>query len=74
MDFLFTLLLTAWYPAIGIYTARTVLREATTPGGGAWLYAAAMVPLWPTVEVIPPLATWFRACAARVARTIGRAR
>ncbi|WP_370964874.1 hypothetical protein [Amycolatopsis sp. cg9] len=74
MDFLFTLLLTAWYPAIGLHTARTVLREATTPGACAWLCAAAMVPLWPAVELLPPLAAWCQACAARLARTIRRTR
>ncbi|MBE1496330.1 hypothetical protein H4696_003430 [Amycolatopsis lexingtonensis] len=74
MDFLFTLLLTAWYPAIGIYTARTILREDTTPGAWDWLYAAAMVPLWPAVEVVPPSAIWLRTCAARLSRTIGRTR
>ncbi|WP_328617227.1 hypothetical protein OHS18_13375 [Amycolatopsis sp. NBC_00355] len=64
MDFLFTLLICAPYPAIGIYTARSVLRDARTQLAAplqasrrlpirTWLYAAAMVPLWPTVELIP---------------------
>ncbi|MFJ9782579.1 hypothetical protein ACIRSS_23560 [Amycolatopsis sp. NPDC101161] len=79
MDLLFTLLLCAPYPAIGVHTARTVLREARrrhagTPGRRrplalhAWLYAALLVLLWPAVEVIPPLARCTQSGVTRLRR------
>lgn len=64
MDFLLTLLICVPYPAIGVHTARSVLHEARTQLAGppltyrrlrarTWLHAAAMIPLWPAVELIP---------------------
>ncbi|WP_410625675.1 hypothetical protein [Amycolatopsis sp. cmx-8-4] len=63
MDYLLTLLICAPYPAIGVHTARTVLRQARNQAAEpplayrglrarTWLYAAAMIPLWPAVELI----------------------
>ncbi|SEF38128.1 hypothetical protein SAMN05421837_11879 [Amycolatopsis pretoriensis] len=77
MDFLFTLLLCAPYPAIGVHTARSVLREprtrrTVTRSGSrrlairTWLYAATLVLLWPAVEVLPPLARWTKSGVSRL--------
>jgi hypothetical protein len=79
MDLLFTLLLCSPYPAIGLHTARGVLRQARTrhqpPGpdcgrlrARTWLYAAAMVVAWPAVEVIPPTARLAASVLARLRR------
>ncbi|WP_328442802.1 hypothetical protein [Amycolatopsis sp. NBC_00438] len=83
MDFLFTLLLMAAYPAIGVHTARSVLRQARTQLSNgqesgrrlharAWVHAAAMVPLWPAVELIPPLARSSRSGLTRLRRYLKR--
>ncbi len=64
MDYLFTLLICAPYPAIGVHTARTELRQARNQAAEpplayrrlralTWLHAAAMIALWPAVELIP---------------------
>lgn len=84
MDFLFTLLLCAPYPALGVHTARSVLREARARATAVrlgrrrlrartWLYAAAMVLLWPAVDLIPPLVRWTRSGVTRLRRWAGRA-
>lgn len=84
MDFLFTLLFCAPYSALGVHTARNVLREARAQPTATrlgrrrlrartWLYATAMVPLWPAVELIPPLARWTRSGVTRLRRWAGRA-
>lgn len=83
MDFLFTLLLFAPYPAIGVHTARGILRQARThlPDGRrtrrrfrarAWVHAAVMVPLWPAVELVPPLARSSRSGVTRLRRWLKR--
>ncbi|WP_410675479.1 hypothetical protein [Amycolatopsis sp. cmx-4-68] len=82
---LFTLLLFAPYPAIGVHTARSVLRAARSQLSGSrwgrrrlrtrirtWLCAAAMVPLWPAVELLPPLTRRSRSDATRLRRWIER--
>jgi hypothetical protein len=80
MDLLFTLLLCAPYPAIGIHTARTVLHHARTHddrpqrlgrrrlSARTWLFAAAMIVAWPAVEVLPPATRRTRALLAGVRR------
>jgi hypothetical protein len=65
MDLLFTLLLCSPYPAVGVHTARAVLREAHPQCSArlgrrrlcarTLLFAVAMVPLWPAVELASPL-------------------
>lgn len=84
MDLLFTLLLCAPYPAIGFHTARSVLRDAHGQSTDerschrhrvqTWLYAAAMVPLWPSVDLIPPLVRWARPGRTRPRRRFRHAK
>ncbi len=83
MDLLFTLLLCSPYPAIGFHTARSVVRDAGSQSTGerscrrprvrTWLYAAAMVPLWPSVDLVPPLVRWARSRRTRLRRRFERA-
>jgi hypothetical protein len=83
MDFLFTLLLVAPYLAIGVHTARSVLRQARAQlsdgresrrrlHARAWVHAAAMVPLWPAVELVPPLARSSRSGGTGLRRWLKR--
>ncbi|WP_410595440.1 hypothetical protein [Amycolatopsis sp. lyj-23] len=83
MDFLFTLLLCAPYPALGIHTARAVLREARDrlpysrwscrrQRTRAWFHAAVIAVFWPAVEILPPLARWTRSGTARLRRRTHR--
>lgn len=82
MDFLFTLLICSPYPALGVHTARSVLREARDHRPDrrwtrhrrtrAWLYAAVIVGLWPAVEILPPLARWTQSGVTRMRRWIRR--